>query len=230
MAAKPRLNAEPREDRGTAAARRLRHKGWVPAVLYGAKRPTTHLQVSARELRALLAHRTSIHVLVELVLPGEDRRLAVVQELQAHPSRDELLHLDLHEVLLTESLRTTVPIEGRGVPFGVREQGGILEHTLFALEIECLAQDLPELLRVDVSELRLGQALLVKDLPPLPAVRVLTDPEVSVFAVSAQRVHAEAEEAAAAAEAAAAPAVVGEPSGEEAEEQPTAAGRPAGRG
>ena len=207
MASKPILNAQPREGRGTSTARRLRREGWVPAVLYGAKRAGTPLKVGARELRALLAHRSSTHILVELALPNEERTLAVLQELQPHPCRDEILHLDLHEVLLTETLRTTVPIEGKGVPFGVREEGGILEHTLFALEIECQAQDLPDVIEVDVNDLHMGQALFVKDLPALPGVRVLTDGDVSVFAVAAQRVHAEeAEEAAAAAgEAAAAP-------------------------
>jgi large subunit ribosomal protein L25 len=159
----------------------------------------------------LFRHSASDHVLVDVEIDGKPAVTAVVKEVQRHPYRPVFLHVDLHEVSMTEILRSMVPIEPTGTPVGVTAQGGVLEQPLFELEIECQAQALPELLEIDVSGLSIGDTLAVGDFVAPEGIRVITDPEIALFHVVAPRKSVEAEEEEAeAAEAAEAGAVAEE--------------------
>lgn len=167
------LRAVPREP---GHARRVRREGGIPAVLYG---PSGNFPVrlDAREFHRLLASGRARGVLtVELVRDGQTRQLsAMVKELQWHPARGDLLHVDLFEVREDEPVRAVVPIALMGTEEA--EKRGIVQHQLAELEIECLPRYIPPVVEADVANLPVGEEVRVKDLVVPPQVRVLNDPD-----------------------------------------------------
>jgi large subunit ribosomal protein L25 len=194
MAKQIKLAAQARPIVGRSAVRKLKQQGFVPAVVYGAKQAPEHLKLSAREIGNVLAHATGEHFLVELEITGEGattNRLALVQEIQHHPIRGDVLHVDFHAVSADEKLHAAVPIETFGEPAGVKNFGGLLEVSLHSLDVECFPRDLPEVIRVDVSALGIGEALHVRDLPLPEGVAAHVDGELTVIRVSAPTVQEE---------------------------------------
>jgi large subunit ribosomal protein L25 len=141
----------------------------------------------------------------------------LIQEVQHHPLRPELLHVDFHAVSATEKITSEVPIEAVGDALGVRTFGGLLEHSLRTLEVECFPQDLPEIVRIDVSNLNIGESLHVRDIPLPSGVEALTPADLTVVSVVASRVGEEVTEAA---ETPTAPEVITEKKGEAKQETP----------
>ena len=163
----------------------------MPGVIYGSQAEPMALQVEARALTSVLAHALSEHVLVELeIVDGSqsNSRLALIQEVQHHPLKRELLHVDFHAVSATEKITSEVPIEAVGDALGVRTFGGLLEHSLRTLEVECFPQDLPEIVRIDVTNLNIGESLHVRDIPLPSGVESLTPTDLTVVSVVASRV------------------------------------------
>ncbi len=156
MAQQVKLKAEKRTVVGRNAIKKIKAQGLVPGVIYGSQAEPIALQVEARALTNVLAHALSEHVLVELEIADGSQstnRLALIQEVQHHPLRPELLHVDFHAVSATEKITSEVPIEAVGDALGVRTFGGLLEYSLRTLEVECFPQDLPEIVRIDVTQL-----------------------------------------------------------------------------
>ena len=194
MAKQIKLAAQTRPTVGRSTVRKLKQQGLVPAVVYGAKQSPEHLQLSAREIKNVLAHATGEHFLVELEITGAGattNRLALVQEIQHHPIRGDVLHVDFHAVSADEKLHAAVPIETIGEPAGVKNFGGLLEVSLHSLDVECFPRDLPEVIRVDVSALGVGEALHVRDLPLPEGVTARVDADLTVIRVSAPTVQEE---------------------------------------
>jgi large subunit ribosomal protein L25 len=130
------------------------------------------------------------------------KRLALVQEVQHHPLTGNVLHVDLHEVAEDEKVTIMVPVETAGEAEGVKTDGGVLEHVLFKIKVRALPKDLPELITVDVSHLKIGQAIHLGDIKPPEHSEIIGDKHISVIAVAAPRTEEEeAAELAAAAEA-----------------------------
>ena len=168
----------------------------------------------------VLAHASSEHVLVELEITDGARapsRLALIQEVQHHPLKRELLHVDFHAVSATEKITSEVPIEAFGEALGVRTFGGLLEYSLRTLEVECFPQDLPDIVRIDVSNLNIGESLHVRDIPLPAGVEAITDGDLTVVSVVASRVGEEVTETA---EAATTPEVITEKKAEAKQETP----------
>jgi large subunit ribosomal protein L25 len=209
MAKQTKLSAQTRAQAGRTAVKQIKQQGFVPAVIYGGKEQPLNLQLSAREITNLLAHATSEHFLVDLEIAGDGKttnRLALIQEVQHHPLRGDILHVDFHAVSADEKLHSEVPIETTGEAAGVKNHGGLLEMSLHALEVECLPQDLPEVISIDVSALGIGDAIHVKDLQLPSGVTARADGDLTVVRVSAPTVAVEP----APGEAAAAPEVIKE--------------------
>lgn len=201
------LNVQLRQTRGKKNARRLRHAGMVPAVLYGHREATVALAVPSEQLDAAVRHGSR---LVEL--SGEVQQQAFVRELQWDPWGTHVLHADFTRVSAHEKVEVEVPVELRGEAPGLKE-GGIVEHLLHQIEIECEATAIPEKIQVSINHLNLGDAITVGDLKLPPGVTVLTDPESLVVQCVAPAVEvAEAE-----AEAEAEPEVIGRKKEEEEE-------------
>lgn len=202
------LNAFPRTAGRRAGAKKLRTNGRIPAVIYGRQVKPQNLEVISKEMENLIHHAISENLLVDLAVKDDSRpkRLALVQEVQHHPLSGHILHVDFHEVAEDEKVTIMVPVETTGEAIGVKTDGGVLEHVLFKIKVRALPKDLPELLTVDVSNLKIGQAIHLGEIPAPAGVEIIGDKNIPVIAVAAPRT--EEEEAAEAAAAAAAPGEV----------------------
>src|SRR5256714_682103 len=205
MAKQVKLTAERRTAIGRSAVRKLKAAGSVPAVIYGSKDKPEALQVSKRDINALLSHAAGENILVELEVGGKSR-LALVQEVQHAPVGGAVLHVDFHAVSQDEVIEADVPLEPVGTANGVKNMGGLLEQNLRSLSIECLPRDLPDVIRVDVSALNIGDSIHVRDLPLPDGVTTRIQQDLTAFSVLAPTV--EEEPVAAVAEAAAGPEVI----------------------
>ena len=195
MAKQIKLNVQTRAQAGRIAVNKIKRQGFVPAVIYGGKDQPVNLQVSAREIHNLLSHAVGEHVLVELEIAGAgevQNRLALIQQVQHHPVRGDVLHVDFHAVSADEKIHAAIPVEPIGEAHGVKNFGGILEIAMHTLEVECLPRDLPEIIRVDVSALGVGEAIHVKDIQLPAGVTTRADGEQSVVRVAAPAVEVEA--------------------------------------
>jgi len=214
MAQQVQLKAQKRTVIGRNAIKNIKKEGLVPGVVYGSQAQPMALQVDGRELKNVLAHASSEHVLVELEIMDDGQstsRLALIQEVQHHPLKRDLLHVDFHAVSATEKITSEVPIEAFGDALGVRTFGGLLEYSLRSLDVECLPQDLPDIIRIDVSNLNIGESFHVRDIPLPSGVEALTDADLTVVSVVASRV---GEEVTPTAEAPTTPEVITEKKGE----------------
>src|SRR5215213_1739600 len=203
MAKQLKLKAELRGGVGRPVSRKLRSSGKVPANIYGKDLENQNLQLDSKELGRLLAQTTSEHVLVDLEIADggqTSNRLALIQEVQHNPLRGDVLHVDFHAVRADEKLQAAIPVEAFGEADGVKNFGGTLEMAIHELEVECLPRDLPDVIRIDVSALGLGQAIHVRDLQLPEGVTAKANPDLTVILVAAPRVEAEATPGAAAAQ------------------------------
>jgi large subunit ribosomal protein L25 len=214
MAVSFELNAEPRNDTGKGASRRLRRAGMVPAVLYGGKEEPRALTLNHNALLRSLEHEAFYSHILTINIGGAGTR-AVLRDLQRHPSKPTILHVDLQRVTATEKLRMHVPLHflGEDIAPGVKLGGGMVMHELIEVEVECLPQDLPEYIEVDISGLHVGDSLHLSDLRVPQGVTLVdlargADHDLGVVSIHVRRGGAEEEEAAAA------PAAEGGPSAE----------------
>src|ERR1700726_4951225 len=165
MAKQVKLKAERRTATGRSAARKLKARGAVPAIIYGAKDKPQPLQLAARDINAMLSHASGENILVELEIAGEkSNRTALVQEIQHSPVGGDVLHIDFHAISMDEKIQADVPLEAVGIANGVKNFGGLLEQNLRFLTIECLPRDLPDKITVDVTALNIGDSIHVRDI------------------------------------------------------------------
>lgn len=209
MAKQVKLAAHIRSHIGRPAVRKLRQQGLIPATIYGGKEQPLSLHLAGRDIQKLLSHAVGENILVELEIDDagtKTNRLALIQEVQHHPLRRDVLHVDFHAVKMDEKITAAIPVEPTGEANGVKNFGGLLEQSVRALEVECLPRDLPEMITVDVSALNIGDSIHVKDIPLPDGVTAVDDADLTVFIVAAPKV----EEVATATEVAAAPEVIKE--------------------
>jgi len=196
------LQAEPREATGKGAGRRLRAGGRIPAVVYGLERPCISVSVDAHDLEHLMA-RVSEHVMISLeVGQNGPTEHVIVRESQRDPITDRLVHADFHRIDPSRLLQIEIPIAPKGVAVGTKE-GGLLERLVRTVTVRCLPANMPAVVEIDVSEIRIGHSLHVNEVTPPEGLEILTSPETALFTVLAPRkveevvaeVAAEAEEA-----------------------------------
>ncbi|HVL68907.1 MAG TPA: 50S ribosomal protein L25 [Vicinamibacterales bacterium] len=195
------LQAEKRETRGKNEARRLRAKGRIPAVVYGAEKGRAiEISVDPKVLSRILHSQSGANTLIALQgLDGGDTRV-LVKDFQLDPISHRMLHADFYQVAMDKALTVTVPVVLKGEARGVKQQGGIVDFVNREIEIEVLPGEIPEQIEIDISELMLNQGVRVRDLNLEGAKwKPLTDPDVMIVHVVALR----AEEPAAGTEAAA---------------------------
>src|SRR6267143_2605519 len=178
------LEAARRADVGKGVARKLRAGGRVPAVYYGRGEDSIPLTVSLKDLEQVIESAEGSNVIVDLKVPGDaakDRK-ALIREIQRDPVAGLIIHLDLQHISLTERITVEVPIVLVGTPIGVKDGGGILEHLLREVEVECLPTDIPSKLEVDVSALQIGDSLHVSDIT-VERATILTEADRAIAAV-----------------------------------------------
>jgi len=225
------LHVEVRKDTGKGVARKLRAAGRMPGVVYGRELGPVAVSLDPKVLyKGITLGHAGMNTLFDLRVDGDGDaggiggKTAMVKELQRDPVSGVLLHADLYTVDVTRTIEVSVPVHLSGKAAGV-EMGGILDHSLREVELECLPRAIPDEIVIDVSALEVGDSLHVRDLPLPEGVELRSDPDLSVVSVvspAAEEAEApEEEEAAAAAaeEGEAPPAEEGEESGEESGEE-----------
>lgn len=179
------LDAKIRTESGKSVARQLRREGNIPAVLYGHGKDPETLTISSAEFEKALASFSGTSIIKIKI--GNKTSRALIQEIQRHPTRQQVLHIDFLEVHKGEKIVVRPPIRLQGSPEGVRNQGGVLDQILRELEIRVLPKDLPDHIEVDVSELTVGRSIHVRDLQ-VPDAEILTDGSATICTVVAPRV------------------------------------------
>lgn len=204
------LKARIRTGSGKKSARALRQSDEIPAVLYGHKKDPVSLAVPEHDFWQILHHATTEHLLLDLAVEGMsmDEHLVLVRDVQHHPVSGNVVHIDFQRISLQERIKVGVPIVLAGIPQGVKEFGGILDHALREAGVHTTPAQIPDSVQIDVSELLIGQSIHVSDLIALyPGIEFVDDPHLTIAHVSAPK---KLEVAAEAAEAAAGEAAAGE--------------------
>jgi large subunit ribosomal protein L25 len=185
------LNASVRTESGKGAARKIRQAGNIPAVIYGHGREPQSLMMNARETDRLLQRITPGATVIELNVDGKVAR-TLIREIQRHPFKRTIVHIDFQELVAGETVTVRCPIIYIGVPEGVRLEGGILDQVLHELLIEADPSSIPNHIDVDVSGVRLGKSLHVSDLKLPEGIKVMDDPGSTVCVVAASKAGVEA--------------------------------------
>lgn len=180
------LKAEPRSNLGSRNAGRYRREGKLPAVVYGLDAETLSVLVSAHDLDYALHSESGSNTLITLKLEGEDDALALARQIQRHPTRNELVHVDFVRVRRDVAVAAEIPLTLEGEPQGAKE-GGMLEQAIFTLAVEALPGNIPNEITADVSALGLGDQLHIEDLVIPTGVAVQHEPDELVAQVSVPR-------------------------------------------
>lgn len=206
------LVVEARAAIGKGAARKLRAAGRIPAVLYGRGRDSLPLALDPRALDRIL-RASGANTLLDLTIEGHPElrdTVALVKDLQRHPLRGGIVHADLYAVDLTRAVTVDVPVHLVGKPRGL-DFGGILEHSLREIALECLPRSIPEAIEVDVSQMEVGDVIHVREIALPEGVTLVTDGDLGVVHIALPQAEPTPEEAVAATTAeGAAPAAAAE--------------------
>src|SRR2546430_6136487 len=226
------FNATARNATGKGGARSLRTQGQIPAVIYGHGREPQPLSLNARDLDKMLGHIQAESTVIEVSFGGTTSK-TLIREIQRHPIKRQILHVDFQALVAGEKVTVSIPIVLTGIAEGVRLEGGVLDHTLRELEIEVDPSSIPDHVELDVTNMMIGDSLHVSDIKVPEGVEVLEDPETSVAVLAAPRAVIEevpaAEAAEEAPEAAAQPEVIGKGPSEEEEGEGGAGGESPGK-
>ncbi len=174
------VDAEPREDFGKNPARRMRRAGQIPGVVYGGGGPTIPVAVDPKKISAILHSEAGHNAIFTLEILGKAPARVMLRDWQVDPIHGGLLHVDMVRVARDAKLKVRVPIHVTGEAKGVKVQGGIFEFLLREVTVECLPDEIPDFVTIDVTELLIGKNLRVSDLPLGPNIKVLTDPTRAV--------------------------------------------------
>ena len=172
------LKAEKRTTRGSKAVKKLRESGQIPAILYGHKQDNVMLCLNEHDFTRILHSGTRM---INLTVDNK-KESALIKDVQYDNILDCVLHVDFSRIDLTEKVKLRVSVELHGESVGVKE-GGVLTHVMKDVEIECLPTAIPEKIRVNISELGVGKAIHVKELPLLEGIQYISDPESVVASV-----------------------------------------------
>ena len=183
------LDVELREELGKAKVKDLREeKGFIPAVIYGENMDSCAIKVSYRQLLQLLHQHRLENMVLNLKVKNDKKQKArpcLIKEIQYGPVKGDIIHVDFNEISLTRVIKVNVPVVAKGEPVGVKLEGGSLEHILWEIEVECLPTDMPKDIEIDVSLLKIGDAIHIKDINFPPNIKVLNAPETVVLSIAA---------------------------------------------
>jgi large subunit ribosomal protein L25 len=180
------LKAQLREEKGKELNKKLRHSGIVPGVVYKKGQEALSLKIASKDLLRALRTEAGDNVIIKLFVEGDKKskeRVVVIKEIQKDPVKDTLVHFDLNEISLTDTLKVKVPIAPKGEAAGVKQEGGVLQHIMWEVDVECLPTNIPDKIEVDVTNLKIGDTLGIKDMILPEGVKVLGDPESIIFSV-----------------------------------------------
>src|SRR6202034_692630 len=181
------LTAEFRETQGKGASRRLRHEGKVPAILYGGHSDARALTVSHQKL-ALMLEKYRFYSTILSLKVGDQTQAAILKDVQRHPFKNAILHIDFQRVEENEKIRISIPLHFKGAAIspGVKSQGGLVSHMRNDVEVSCLPKDLPEFIEVDISGLSLNESIHLSQLK-IPDGVHLAKEDAAVVAIHSPR-------------------------------------------
>ena len=182
------LEAELRTGTGRANTKDLKESGYLPAVIYFHGQDALSVKILRGALLKLMHQYRLESSIINLKIKDDKKakgRFCLVKEIQYHPVSEDIVHLDFNEISLTESIKVNVPIEVKGEAVGVKQEGGSLEHLLWEVEVECLPTNIPKSILVDITALKLGEAIHIKDIVFPEQVKPLNDPTAVVLHVIA---------------------------------------------
>src|SRR5438477_5435625 len=181
MAQTVSLSASPRQATGKGAARQARFRGRVPAVIYGHGRDTQPLELEAKALEKALQGVEPASTIIDLAVDGKTVK-TLIREIQRHPIRPDIIHVDFYEIHATEKVKLKVPVHLVGNPDGVRNAGGVLDQVTREVEIEVLPENIPDRVELDVTTLKIGDSLHVRELT-IPNAKILTEADLTIATV-----------------------------------------------
>lgn len=176
------LRADTGRQLGSRSSRRLRRDGMVPATVYGKDSDPLSVSVNARDLRRILGTDAGLNAIISLEV-GSDTHTALARELQRHPVRGDIIHLDFVKISLTDRVDAVVFIDFTGDPVGVRDEGGIVETVTTSVNVQAVVTNIPDSIELDISDLNVGDSLKVSDLPDLEGVEYMDDEDLTLATV-----------------------------------------------
>ena len=182
------LEAEPREELGRGRVKDLREKGFIPAVVYAQGKESLPIRVSQKALLGLVHQHRIESAVINLKIKDDKKNKplsCLIKEIQYDPVHGDIIHVDFNEISLTKAIRVNVAVIAKGEPIGVKQEGGSLEHILWEIEVECLPTDIPKGIAVDISQLKIGDSIHIRDITFPSGVKVLDDPTAIVLSVTA---------------------------------------------
>lgn len=182
-----KIKVQKRDGTGKQIAKSLRRQGMVPAVVYKKGEDAVSISVPEKDFIHALHTAAGENVIIALEIDKADTKnqskTAIIKEIQNHPLKDSVLHIDFQEISLTETITVKVPIETKGEAVGVKRDGGVLEHVLWELEVECLPMDIPQKIEVDIEKLEIGKEIQIKDLILPSKIKVINNPDAIVVSI-----------------------------------------------
>ncbi|MFH1397581.1 MAG: 50S ribosomal protein L25 [Candidatus Omnitrophota bacterium] len=180
------LNADQREKLGKSGNKALKKTGSIPAVVYKDGKESMPVKIGHKDLYKLLHEHRLENLVLSLNIKDDKKkksRPCLIKEIQYDPVKGDIIHVDFNEISLTKVIRINVPVVAKGEPIGVKQEGGSLEHILWEITVECLPTEIPKDIEVDVTALKIGDAIHVKDIIFPANIKVITEPETVVLSV-----------------------------------------------
>ena len=179
------LKANVREGTGKSQVQKMRKQGLVPGIVYHRGEKSVPIAVVEKDINRILRSAANENVLIDLAIEGAKKksRSVLIKEIQHHPVKRSILHVDFNEISLTEKIVVEVEVVGQGEPAGVKQEGGVLDHPLRQVKVQCLPVDIPAHIDIDISSLKLNGSVHVRDLVVSDKIKILTDPDALLFQV-----------------------------------------------
>ena len=181
------LEAQTREEIGKSKVKALKAQGFIPAVVYSEGKEAIPVKLSRHDFLYLIHHQRLENAILTLKIKDDKKksgRSCMIKEMQTDPVRGDVVHLDLNEISLTKAIKVNVPVETTGESVGVKNEGGAIEHIMWEIEIECLPTAIPKNITVDISALKIGDSIHIKDIKFPENIKVLSDMEAVVLSIA----------------------------------------------
>jgi large subunit ribosomal protein L25 len=181
------LEAQVRSEIGKSKVKALKSGGFIPAVVYSEGKEAIPIKLSRHDFLTLVHHHHIENAIISLKIKDDKKkasRSCMIKEMQQDPVKSEIVHIDLNEISLTKAIKINVPVVTSGESVGVKQDGGALEHILWEIEIECLPTDIPKNFEVDISALKIGDSIHVKDIKFPANIKVISEPESVVLSIA----------------------------------------------
>jgi large subunit ribosomal protein L25 len=181
------LEAQVRTEIGKGKLKVMRGQGFIPAIVYADGKPATSIKLSRHDFLFLIHHHHLENAIISLKIKDDAKkpvRSCMIKEMQNDPVKGDIVHLDLNEISLTKALKVNVPVVTTGESLGVKQDGGAIEHIMWEIEIECLPTAIPKNIEVDISVLKIGDSVHVKDIKFPANLKVLSDADAVVLSIA----------------------------------------------